>query len=262
MKRGKHATAFVSFVFTLIVASPFVVAESRGLENVVAACAKRCPVMKRIDGLKARDAPGARSVSSTAALFVSVHPITFAQWEHCVRSGGCGGYRPDRQGLASNSPVINVSYDDATLYVRWLSTISRDRYRLVYEDEWPHIALAGRTSAFACGEAQGRGNANCLNCGSRWDGVSVSPVASFNANDFGLFDTMGNVAHWTAARLSSGAAIKGTEATGYCKGKLGYSAIVNASWAEPAIYMRADDFTCFPQVLRDDTIGFRVAFER
>ncbi len=73
---------------------------------------------------------------------------------------------------------------------------------------------------------------------------------------------MGNVAQWVAVRPRTDVANNITKTMGHCKGKRGYSAIVNASWAEPAIYMKPGDFTCFPNVLRDDTIGFRVAFEQ
>jgi formylglycine-generating enzyme required for sulfatase activity len=262
MKCGVSGVAFTAFVFMWVTAAPAVVAESKRAESIVTACAKHCPTMKRIDRSNAPAALGTPSKSAASVLFVSIHTVTFAQWERCVRAGRCGGYRPDRQGVAVNSPVMNISFHDATRYVQWLSTISGERYRLVYEDEWSLVALAQRTSEFAWGDALGRNNANCLDCGSRWDGRSVSPVASFKSNDFGLFDTMGNVAHWVAVRPSAEAANNISETTGHCKGKSGYSAIVNASWAEPAIYMNPSDFTCFPKVLRDDTIGFRVALER
>ena len=53
---------------------------------------------------------------------VGVSEVTFAEWDACANAGGCGGYRPNDSGWGrGNRPVINVSWDDAQSYVRWLS---------------------------------------------------------------------------------------------------------------------------------------------
>ena len=51
------------------------------------------------------------------AFAVSKYEVTFAQWDACVLSGGCGGYRPDDEGWGRGTrPVINVSWEDAQAY--------------------------------------------------------------------------------------------------------------------------------------------------
>jgi hypothetical protein len=48
--------------------------------------------------------------------------VTFAEWDACAAAGGCGGYRPEDRGWGrGQQPVINVSWNDAQGYVRWLS---------------------------------------------------------------------------------------------------------------------------------------------
>jgi formylglycine-generating enzyme required for sulfatase activity len=216
-----------------------------------AACEPHCPLMVKIPLV----VKGGERQNTN--LFVSTHPITFSQWQRCVRAGGCGGYDPDTQGLPLDSPAVNVSFHDSMRYVGWLSRVTGERYRLLYEDEWAAVTLGGRNAAFAWGDTMQRNVANCFDCGSRWDGKSVSPVSSFPANDFGLHDAAGNISHWVSPRVKHKAPNKS-----FCAKKPQYAAIVGASWADPAKFLAANDFTCFPKVLRDDTIGFRVALER
>ena len=62
---------------------------------------------------------------------VGVYEVTFAQWDACANAGGCGGYRPNDSGWGrGNRPVINVSWDDAQSYVRWLSERTGEKVSL------------------------------------------------------------------------------------------------------------------------------------
>ena len=81
-------------------------------------------------------------------------------------------------------------------YVAWLSHKTGKPYRLLTEAEWEYAARAGSTTAYYWGKEIGKGNANCDGCGSKWDDVQTSPVGSFAANAFGLYDMAGNVWQW------------------------------------------------------------------
>lgn len=90
-------------------------------------------------------------------------------------------------------PVVCVSEKDSLAYLAWLSKTTDQKYRLPSETEWEYVARAGNDKNFWWGNDIGNGKANCAYCGSRWSNLSTAPVQSFRSNDFGLFDTVGNV---------------------------------------------------------------------
>jgi formylglycine-generating enzyme required for sulfatase activity len=92
--------------------------------------------------------------------------------------------------------VINVSWEGAQEYVRWLSARTGDEYRLPSEAEWEYAARAGTTTRYSWGDDIGHDNANCDGCGSLWDDEQTAPVGSFSANALGLHDIHGNVSEW------------------------------------------------------------------
>jgi formylglycine-generating enzyme required for sulfatase activity len=126
---------------------------------------------------------------------VSKFELTFAQWDACVAVGGCPAASDSGFGRGTQ-PVINVSWDDAKLYVAWLSRMTGKTYRMLSEAEWEYAARAGTRTAYPWGDEPGHGNANCYLCGGRWDNKQPAPVGSFFSNAFGLYDMHGNVWEW------------------------------------------------------------------
>ena len=120
--------------------------------------------------------------------------VTFDEWDACTADGGCNGYRPS-DGIwgRGRRPVINVSWDNAKAYVAWLSEKTGKTYRLLTEAEYEYATRAGTTTAYPWGNAIGKNNANCDGCGGQWDNKETAPVGSFEPNQFGLYDMVGNV---------------------------------------------------------------------
>ncbi len=127
---------------------------------------------------------------------VGKYQVTFAEWDACVSAGGCS-HRPNDEGWGrGRRPVLNVTWEDAREYVRWLSEQTGAEYRLLSEAGWEYAARAGSVTAYSWGNEVGSGRANCDGCGSQWDGRQTAPVGSFGANAFGLHDMHGNVLEW------------------------------------------------------------------
>jgi formylglycine-generating enzyme required for sulfatase activity len=106
-----------------------------------------------------------------------------------------------------DNPVVCVSLNDAQSYVQWLSQASGQAYRLPSEVRWEYAARAGKETDYWWGEGVSTDNANCGWCGSQWSNVSTAPVGSFERNDFGLFDTVGNVWEWTINNNKQGSSV-------------------------------------------------------
>jgi formylglycine-generating enzyme required for sulfatase activity len=107
-------------------------------------------------------------------------------------------------------PVVCLSLEDAQAYVDWLSANSTQSYRIPSEVEWEYAARSGTEADYWWGEGVGTDKANCGWCGSRWSNQSAAPVASFARNDFGVYDTVGNVWEWTLSdKAQNGAVVRG-----------------------------------------------------
>jgi formylglycine-generating enzyme required for sulfatase activity len=126
---------------------------------------------------------------------VSKFDVTFSDWDACVSVRGCPQISDNDFGRGTK-PAINVSWDEAQQYVAWFRKMTGKPYRLLSETEWEYAARAGSTTLHFWGVEIGKGNANCNGCGSKWDNIQTSPVGSFNANAFGLYDMAGNVWQW------------------------------------------------------------------
>ena len=155
-------------------------------------------------------------------------------------------------------PVINVSWDDAQTYVAWLSKMTGRPYRLLTEAEWEYAARAGTTTAYYLGDDIGKGNANCNGCGSQWDGKQTSPVGSFAANQFGLYDMAGNVWQWVQDCYHADYNGAPTDGSAWTSGDCGNRVVRGGSWFDVPLNLRAAVRSRGTTDVRGNGLGFRV----
>ncbi|ACK50839.1 protein of unknown function DUF323 [Methylocella silvestris BL2] len=202
----------------------------------------------------------AHSVSIAKPFAMGRFEVTNAQWDACVTGGGCGGWRPpDRGASGGGVPVSEVSFVDAGRYLDWLSHKTGRAYRLPSEAEWEYAARAGTTSRFWWGDEVGTDHANCRGCGGPGRPLAAG---SYPANPFGLYDTAGNIAEWTADCWTAsyagaprdGSAVRAPAGGGACKQRV----VRGGSFDAGARYVRSASRFLYDAELRYYTNGFRV----
>jgi formylglycine-generating enzyme required for sulfatase activity len=98
-----------------------------------------------------------------------------------------------------DEPVVQVSWNDAVAFCRWLSGEDHRSYRLPTEAEWEYACRAGTTTRWCTGDdpaeldevAWIRDQIDC----------TTHPVAGKKPNNFGLYDMHGNVWEWCLDRF-------------------------------------------------------------
>jgi formylglycine-generating enzyme required for sulfatase activity len=184
--------------------------------------------------------------------------VTFAEWDACVAAGACPRADDNRWGRGDR-PVINVSWNDAKLYVAWLSRATGNEYRLLSEAEWERAARGGTNTKYYWGDDIGKGNANCDGCGSQWDNKQTAPVGSFKPNSFDLYDMAGNVWQWVEDCYHVSYDEAPNDGAAWASGDCGPRVVRGASWNNNSKNLRsAGRDRDYPGV-RLNVSGFRVA---
>ena len=122
---------------------------------------------------------------SLSSFRMSKYEVTFAQFDVFCEETGWSKPSDERWGRG-NRPVINVSWDDANAFAKWMGC------RLPTEAEWEYACRAGSTSPF------NTNNSYLYPKQANFDGVNgkTMPVGSYPPNAWGLHDMHGNVWEW------------------------------------------------------------------
>lgn len=151
----------------------------------------------------------ARRVVIAKAFAVGRFAVSFAEWDACVDDGGCNGYRPPDEGWGrGNQPVINVNWEDADAFTKWLTRKTGHAYQLLSDTEREYVARAGTQTSYWWGNDIDLDRANYdlpvsarPNEGEAAELAKVRhramPVDAFNSNPWGLYNVHGNVWEWT-----------------------------------------------------------------
>ena len=199
------------------------------------------------------------------------HPVSVGEWRAFVKATGWAGGSEtdwDKPGFVQTDqhPVVGVSWNDAQLYLSWLSEKTGQHYRLPSEAEWEYACRAGTRTAFNVGDTITTEQANydglyVYNGGARGQyRGGTSPLGSFAPNAWGLSDMHGNVWEWVQDIVHDnydGAPLDGSawESDGDTSRRI----LRGGSWLYHPRYLRSAIRNGFSIVLSNDIVGFRVA---
>ncbi len=199
---------------------------------------------------------------------IAKYEVTFDDWDACVADGGCAE-KPDDQGWGrERRPVINVSWQDAREYIRWLNTSGGQAgFRLPSEAEWEYAARAGTATPFSTGACIRTDQAN-------FDGTfeygkcppptdvdlhKTQAVGSYAPNPWGLYDMHGNVNEFTADCWNDGYEGAPTDGSAWQEGNCARRVLRGGSWHGYPGYLRSAYRCRTGPAFSHRTIGFRLA---
>jgi formylglycine-generating enzyme required for sulfatase activity len=212
------------------------------------------------DGEGYKDEHPRHEVTIPHAIAVGRYPVTFKEWdfaqgdEEWEAITGLKPHLPDDRGWGRDRrPVIDVSWEDAQAYVKWLAHKTDQPYRLLSEAEWEYACRAGSEAAYCYGDSEAE-----LRDYAWYRGNSGShPVGEKKPNGFGLYDMHGNVWEWCLDGRRDYGAEPDSDPVGPLDGAS--RALRGGSWNDGAGYVRAAARYAGDRGFRVSFIGFRCA---
>jgi formylglycine-generating enzyme required for sulfatase activity len=212
-------------------------------------------------------------VRLTKGFWMGKYEVTQGQWKRLV------GEFPQKQpaGEGDNFPVCWVNYAEAEAFCKKLTELGNKsgelpkdwEFRLPTEAQWEYACRAGSQTATSFGNSLSSKQAN-FNGGIPYNGADAgpalkraTPVGSYPANAWGLYDMHGNIFEWCRdwyhSRLPGGddpdlSARKGTpngDGT-YSRSRRG------GAWDDDGKFLRSAFRLRYEPERRADHIGFRV----
>jgi len=180
---------------------------------------------------------------TVSSFYIGKYPVT--NKEYCC-------YNPSHKNPGDYLPVVNVSWNDAMKYCKWLSNKTDKSYRLPTEAEWEYACKAGTTTKYYWGDEMD-GNYCWYKENS---GGKVHPVGQKLPNAWDLYDMSGNVWEWCNdwyGKYPSGSII---EPTGTGTGS--YRVDRGGGWNGIADYCRSAFRDDYSPVYGSHGVGFRL----
>ena len=191
---------------------------------------------------------------------------------------GSATWESDYTGKRADSddlPVIHVAWHDAQAYAQWLASETGQGYRLLSETEFEYLLRAGSQTRYPWGDGEPpRVLGNLTGDGDRspsqrhWANAFKSysdghwgpaPVATFEANAFGLHDLVGNVSEWVDDCWHDSYQRAPTDGSAWINPGCKQRVIRGASWASSPEEVRSAYRIRANPDTTNARVGFRVA---
>jgi formylglycine-generating enzyme required for sulfatase activity len=241
----KQITNSIGIKLVLIPAGEFKMGSGESAEATAAFFNKTCG-KDYLDADFFKDEHPQHRVRITKPFYMGMYHVTRGQFRQFVKgtgyktdaekgdNPGAWGWNPDTKKSGFNEkyswrnagfeqtdehPVVNVSWNDAVAFCKWLSKKENKTYRLPSEAEWEYACRAGTTTRYYSGDdpvtlakVGNVADATFKATFPHWkytikanDGyVFTAPIGKFKPNAFGLYDMHGNAWQWCADWYGAG----------------------------------------------------------
>jgi len=169
------------------------------------------------------------------AFEIGKYPVTFEEYDYFCKE-------TKREKITYNGwgrekkPVINVSWNDAKEYAKWLSQKTDKNYRLLTESEWEYVARAGTTTRWCFGNTK----SELANYAWYFDtffcdvDMTIHTVGTKKPNNWGVYDMHGNVFEWCEDWSSSNYYNTPKDGSANLYSKNNYRVLRGGSWGTNA----------------------------
>jgi formylglycine-generating enzyme required for sulfatase activity len=122
------------------------------------------------------------------------YPVTVAQYKTFCQASGQSMPEAPSWGWIDKHPVVNVNFDEANAYCKWLSKSTAENYRLPTEAEWEFAARGGNNSLGYT--YSGSNNSDEISRNSENSEGNTQICGRKKPNELGLYDMCGNIWEW------------------------------------------------------------------
>ena len=194
---------------------------------------------------------------------IAKYPITFNEFDLYCEAKGINKVNSEGWGR-EEQPVINVSWNDANNYCKWLSLQTGKKYRLPTESEWEYICRAESNSDWYFGD-----NEKELYKYAWYDensGQSINKVGTHiggtkKSNKWGVHDTHGTVLEWCMDDYIDNYNYTPLDGTAYRKEDLSAKVLRGGSWSDLPYSTRSSFRFRLNPSDSDNSTGFRIMRE-
>ena len=179
------------------------------------------------------------------------------------------GYHWQKVGYPQEDthPVVNVSWNDAQAFIKWLNKRTGKEFVLPSEAQWEYACRGGSNAMrfWGDGEAEACRSANVADK-DYWsssfpcsDGYKfTAPVGNYQSNGFGLYDMLGNVWEWCQDIYAKDAYKKHSSKNPIYAQSGSYRVYRGGSWDSRPANVRCADRDRYTPGNRGFDLGFRL----
>ncbi|MBA4740888.1 MAG: SUMF1/EgtB/PvdO family nonheme iron enzyme [Burkholderiales bacterium] len=219
-----------------------------------------------------------RRVIFEKSFAIGIYEVTNAEWQACIEANGCDVL--DYETTSNkHHPVTQVSWQQAVKYTKWLSKKTGYTYRLPSNAEWEYAARGnlGMNRYFNLDPTDVCAFGNVYDQTAETElayGLDVLPcddevamlaiVGSFEHNEFGVFDAIGNVFEWTEDCPNPGGQGRGgfpTTGKPWLDGDCSLRGYRGSSWLSNEPYYLTEATRFKDLTSNEEDLGFRVVRE-